>query len=319
MDACVFKKWLSTLFSFGDGKVILFGFSFIEYRKRGDVLLSFFSFAVVKRRKQNGLWVWRILGVDYVPLYKKQQARIVCEASDLTRKTMRTMSLAQAVHPASFSSCCGALAGKDVYLIATGPSLRKFEPVDNAIYVGVNQAFQYDRIKLNFLFIQDFLRDADLSQSPELMREAASYTGDQCVKFYGVMPDRLFGSANFRCVPEDYAARIEAKRYYLDEIPCYRIARNLAVEPMGDFRSVAFSALQFILYGRANRIFLVGCDCTNGSYFNIPENICIDKARVDNWNNFAFQVSFFYLDMLKCIISVNPVGLKGIFTDIYLK
>jgi hypothetical protein len=311
----VLKKWFSALFSFSGGKMTLFGFSLLEYRKKGDVVLKLGPFAAVKRRKLHGVWVWRIFGVDCVPLYKKQQARCIFEATELARKSMRTISLAQAVHPLSFSSYKGAFAGKDVYLIATGPSLVKFQPVDDAVYVGVNQAFQYNRLQLNFLFLQDFLRDANLLQSPELMREAAAYVGNRCVRFYGVMPDRFFGSPKFRCVPEDYAAGIDAKRYYLDEVPYYRIARNPAVEPLGDFGSIAFSALQFILYGRPERIFLVGCDCTNGSYLNIPDVITINTSRVEHWKEFQFQVAYYYADMHKRIISINPIGLAGIFTD----
>ena len=45
--------------------------------------------------------------------------------------------------------------GKEVVLIATGPTLNKYIPIKNAINVGVNQAIYYDKVKLDYYFLQD--------------------------------------------------------------------------------------------------------------------------------------------------------------------
>ena len=59
-------------------------------------------------------------------------------------------------HQRTFPKYKNINQGKDVYIIATGPTLSKFEPTDkNAIYIGVNKAFYSDKIKLDYLFIQE--------------------------------------------------------------------------------------------------------------------------------------------------------------------
>ena len=45
--------------------------------------------------------------------------------------------------------------GKEVVLIATGPTLNKYIPIKNAINVGVNQAIYYDKVKIDYYFLQD--------------------------------------------------------------------------------------------------------------------------------------------------------------------
>ena len=42
--------------------------------------------------------------------------------------------------------------GKDVVLIATAPSVKKFQPIENAVYVGVNRAFQVENINYDYMF-----------------------------------------------------------------------------------------------------------------------------------------------------------------------
>ena len=44
---------------------------------------------------------------------------------------------------------------KEVFLIATGHTLNKYIPIKNAINVGVNQAIYYDKVKLDYYFLQD--------------------------------------------------------------------------------------------------------------------------------------------------------------------
>ena len=46
--------------------------------------------------------------------------------------------------------------GKDIAIIATGPSLNKYKPLDNVINIGMNKAFFYNRINLNYYFSQDY-------------------------------------------------------------------------------------------------------------------------------------------------------------------
>ena len=94
---------------------------------------------------------------------------------------------------------------------------------------------------------------------------------------------------------------------------------NLETEPLGDWGGCVFSALQFIMFTHPKRVFLVGTDCTAAGYaYN--SNLSKDKIpnhdiKIGFFKSFKNWADKIYPDTE--IISVNPVGLKGIFKDWY--
>ena len=52
----------------------------------------------------------------------------------------------------AFSEFKDAFKGKDIVLIAPGPSANFLEPIKDAVYIGVNRSFLLKDFKLNFLF-----------------------------------------------------------------------------------------------------------------------------------------------------------------------
>ena len=89
-------------------------------------------------------------------------------------------------------------------------------------------------------------------------------------------------------------------------------------EPFGDFNSIVFSAMQFILWCHPKRVYIVGCDCSLGGYFNSKEQntFCVPATEmVNRWKNLRDFANKYYPDVE--IVSVNPVGLKGVFKDFY--
>ncbi len=87
-------------------------------------------------------------------------------------------------------------------------------------------------------------------------------------------------------------------------------------QALGDFGSVIFSAIQFALYTNPKRIYLVGCDCTdNGYFYRNRKTYNHDTSLVNGWQKLKEFASIHYPNIE--IISINPVGLKGLFTDTY--
>lgn len=92
------------------------------------------------------------------------------------------------------------------------------------------------------------------------------------------------------------------------------IAYDLSREPIADCGGTACSALQFILYSNPKRLYLVGWDCSAGYAYNKPNAIAPANFQIDIIKNH-------YLPFIKVnypnieIISINPVGLKGVFKD----
>ncbi|MDR2304637.1 MAG: hypothetical protein LBE10_08635, partial [Treponema sp.] len=47
--------------------------------------------------------------------------------------------------------------GREIVLLASGPTLNFYEPLPDVISIGVNTAVLYNKVKLDFLFVQDKL------------------------------------------------------------------------------------------------------------------------------------------------------------------
>ncbi|HCS74565.1 MAG TPA: hypothetical protein DIW17_11915 [Clostridiales bacterium] len=59
-------------------------------------------------------------------------------------------------HKASFSEfrCCNT--GKNVVVVATGPTMIYYDQMEDAIHIGVNKAFKNDKVKLDYYFTTDY-------------------------------------------------------------------------------------------------------------------------------------------------------------------
>ena len=211
--------------------------------------------------------------------------------------------------------------GKDVVLLASGPTLKQYKPLENVINVGVNRSFQGTSEKCDYIFIQDYS-----GQTKSYIKELNNYNRDTCIKFYGIASEL---NPNMQFIPESEVIEANALRYrtnsidfdnyYYDDV---NFAYDIASQPLGDGRSIVFSAMQFILWTHPKKIYLVGCDCSLGGYFNNEklnekekQNYLNTVEIIENWKKLKFFANRYYPDTE--IISINPVGLKGIFKDIY--
>lgn len=195
---------------------------------------------------------------------------------------------------------------QEIVLVATGPSLSQFKPMDGVVYCGVNKAFTYEAIKLSYLFMVDY------NATKTYIEDAEEYP---CEKFYGLVRDKW----EVCIIPESIALKAKAHRFYLEGIrnPVH-YTLDICNEPLGDSGSVIFSAMQFLLWTNPSKIYLVGCDCTLGRYFynnNKNKNVEINKTIYDGWVCMKHFAELNYPDTE--IISINPVGLKGLFKDVY--
>ena len=122
-----------------------------------------------------------------------------------------------------------------------------------------------------------------------------------------------------RTIPESHAIKAKALRYRTDwvDIPGFQpqFAYDISTQPLGCFGSIVFPALQFALWTHPKRIYLVGCDCTtNGySYDKKDKNFLPVNTIIETYKKFKQFAQKYYPDVE--IISINPVGLKGLFKD----
>lgn len=256
--------------------------------------------------------VSRILGIRY-------KTKTIPRSHPPFAEDMRTIQIvAQAnaithTHRETFLKYKGCHCGKDVVLFASGPTLNYFEPLEGSISVGVNKTCAFDKVHFDYLFFHDYCHP----QAREIFKLFNLYKGAK--KFYGIVLD--YGRHDW-IVPESYAIRDKAERYYVIphwKFPPVRLTYDIAHEPLSCPGSISFAAMQFILWTNPRRVYLVGHD-VSASYFDGSISQTTSDAIyciTQGWIKIEEFRKIYYPETE--IISVNPVGLRGMFKDMYTR
>lgn len=218
------------------------------------------------------------------------------------------------LHQKTFLPFKGIHEGDDIVLVASGVSADKYKVKEGAVHIGVNRSFQIDnyRIPMDYIFIQDFS-----GKTPEYIDDLDNYRPYDCTKFYGLTME--WGMDFNRTIPETHAIKANALRYRTDWVNIEgfkpKFIHDISTQPLGCFGSIVFPALQFALWTYPKRIYLVGCDCSLSGYaYDKNDKNFLDVPRIINtYKEFKAFAHKYYPDVE--IISINPVGLKGIFKD----
>lgn len=243
--------------------------------------------------------VLTLLGLRF-KFYNEKLAMRVLNTNEQISHNLSVFALHQKVFP----KYKNINFGKDVVLIATGQSLQNFSPIENAVYVGVNRAFQYDKVKFDYLFIQDYS-----GATKTYFDDFLSYKYAR--KFCGIMSEEIWPNS---VIPEGKCVDVE--RYYVDAgFNRRRFTRDISSEAFGDSYSIVFPAMQFILWTNPKRIYIVGCDCNSAGHFNKQNNVLNTDKVVNGWKSMKDFAKIHYPDTE--IISVNPIGLKGLFSEVF--
>jgi len=223
-------------------------------------------------------------------------------------KNMLSLCLANELHDAhkaSFSEFKGCNKGKTVAVVGSGPSLNYYTQIEGIPHIGVNATFLKENLTLDYYFT--------IHHIPELCEKLKNYN---FIKFFCARTNN--STDHF---PE-YILEENGGRIFFNaiDLACTKIHTNIEYYPLMGGYSVIFSALHFALYTRPKRILLIGCDCSKENHFdgsvNCTENYDMDYLFwIDQYHELKKFTSIHYPDTQ--IISVNPVGLKGMFHDVY--
>lgn len=212
-------------------------------------------------------------------------------------------------------------AGKSIAICGGGPTLQKYVPIPDTLHIALNRSLLNKNVKYDW-FIADDWEGVYFFQD-----ELLNY---DCRKFFG----HQIGGDYSRQIPESFRIACNASRYYTDSFMVNdgfesRFACDIDKMPVGNMPNIALSAMQIALFTHPKRIYLVGCDASQG-HFVQPDalddktierhekdlKLAVSSDRViQKWQEMKEFAQAFYPDVE--IVSVNPVGLKGIFTDIY--
>jgi len=255
----------------------------------------------------------------YNSLSKPAREQLLVSLNEqILRGTSRLVNTA-ILHQKTFAEYKGCNVGKDVVIVGAGPTVNKFRPIKNCIYIGLNRACVLSNVKFDYLFTIDKLG------IEQYYKEFGEY---DCVKFVG---DQNLGP--HWQIPETEIFKMKNVRQYKTDAGLYSrsfFTLDIDKEPLGNFNTVSLQAMQFALYTQPKRIYLVGIDCSTAGHFHKRDNS--DGGLYDKMNsrgddlklNMDYSIMFwqqlkefadtYYPDIE--IVSVNPVGLRGLFTDL---
>ncbi len=289
----------------------IWSFIYRKEKKLNSQTHKLFNLPLIVCSDNNTHLLYSILGVHIkirkLPDYNSQIKNLT-NLLDVKLSKLEKKLNCQQLHSIIFPKYHNIFMNQDVAVVGAGPTLQNYLPLDNTIHIGVNRTFLYNKIKFDFLFVQDY------GAAKHYLDDFVKY---DCHKFLGI-------SSNDKiCIPEYFYNLPNIEGYYT-QYPFSGFFTDISQNPLGDYASIIFPALNFALYTHPRRIYLVGCDCNLNGYFNnekmqMPDNIlksCLSHNK-RGWNDFKQFVQYHYPDIE--VISVNPVGLKGMFHDMYTK
>lgn len=251
---------------------------------------------------------------------KKYISKFIEKKMSELKYSMAYSNAASLTNSETFKDIKNCNNGKSVVLCGAGPTLKKYKPQDDVLHIALNRALLNNNIKYDW-FIADDWDGIDFMQE-----ELIQY---DCVKFFG----HQIGCPS-REIPESFRIKCGARRYYTDSFIVNGFKSDFICDidkmPVGNITNIALSAMQIVLFSNPSKIYIVGCDATSDGHFVDSVNISEEQRKrqikdmkmavsgqevIQLWKKLKDFANAFYPDTE--IISVNPVGLKGIFKDIY--
>lgn len=263
-------------------------------------------------KNKDGHKIWTILGLKIKFKFKNIPQKNLMY-SFIAEEIYRAL-MVQKLHTKTFSQYKFFHHNDSIAIFGCGPTIGHYKNDLKTINIALNKAIFFENIKFNYLFVWDYLGFKD--KYPTYFEEVKKYKN--CTKFYG-----KFLNPKLPSIPEffdDESNNIKhfysCQRYGLpEENQEIKIYPDIDTHPICDFMSVSFAALQFALYTQPKRIYLVGLDTAlNGHYFDEESGYDL-TTMLSGYNDMKDFVQLHYPKVE--IISVNPVGLKGLFKDVY--
>lgn len=224
------------------------------------------------------------------------------------------------VNTEAFEGYENCFRDRDVVILASGPTFNYYKPIENAVHIGINTAYKQKKVALDYLFTQDASRqlegeDYNFEEYYKGLKEVS------CEVFIG----RYLRSYpwNYIGFPEEYRLPENVHSYYTGPKTKY-MYRDIRFHPLMDFQSIIFPAVHFALFTYPKRIFIVGHDIlnvgehfcgSNGGTIAEEEKTFFVREWIEGWKKVKEFAEFYYPETE--IISINPIGLKGMFRDIY--
>lgn len=285
------RKWAELL---PDATILLTGFLDIE--------------EIIKNCKSVGFKDFQFITKEMVNTFADMEADIAQAQQPKIFEQLCLSNELHDAHKAAFSEFKSCNRGQNVAVVGTGPSLNYYSQLPGVSHIGVNSSFLKKDLTLNYYFITHNVA--------EWLDELKKYN---FIKFFNVgMRSRKSDDQ----IPEYIIEENAGRRYFnWTMTPFTQIQTNIECYPLMSYGSIIFHAIHFALYTHPKKLLLVGCDCSSSGHFNdgVPYEDCVTKIQIPQWIDGYREVKRFAAIHYPNteIVSVNPVGLKGLFHDVY--
>jgi len=247
---------------------------------------------------------------DMKLLGAKTQENIIKRENNIIKQIHEAPTI-QEIHTKTFAKYRSIYRDRDIVIVGSGPTLNYYEPIEDAVTIGANATFLVDKFRLDYLFLQDnvVLKRFDKNLLFEY----------PCKKFFS------FIGTQETCLPLEFRELPDVEEFCKCTLGIYDqfMHQDITKSPLATFGSVIFPAVQFALWTYPRRIYIVGCDCNvweKGYYDGSTnqENVTVkDERFINGWKKIKEFQSIYYPDVE--MITINPVGLKGLFKDVFTK
>lgn len=198
-----------------------------------------------------------------------KEINLECFQNSLLTKMQRIINIAL-LHQKTFGEFKNCNQNKIVTLIGAGPTVNFYTPIENSVFVGCNRAILYEKVNFDYVFALDKI---GLEATSKFLLD---YKNKNCVKFIG----------DINCgkdyqIPEDFILKTQARTYKTTcGVSRDSFTLDIDREPIGAFHSVAFQAIQFILFTNPSKIYIVGIDCaSSGAHFAGAEHYVSSRGE----------------------------------------
>jgi hypothetical protein len=221
--------------------------------------------------------------------------------------------------------------GKDVFIIGSGPSINSFDfqkyNSDNVIKMGVNGQIFNEKFKLDYFFASDYVNLKKKEITADVLNKKAHEGVRICL---GRNINRTLPIKKSKYyIADEFIAELEPNVnvfYYTNDYK--EVINRSYTKLLYAFFTAGHLPLLFSLYCGAKRIFLIGFDQGGNFYADgslrtksvndqfSPTNS--DLKVIHGFKN-VIKISDFlkHLGYSSSIYSVNPVNMKGVFSDVY--
>ena len=179
----------------------------------------------------------------------------------------------------------------------------------------MNFSWRREDIPLNYLFVTDGRVDKT-SEIP--FTEGFKRIQERI--FIGIYVPRK----EWITLSENYSLKQNVSRFYYDgNMKNKRIYKDICYHPVEGSGTIVHCALIFSLFAYAKEIYLVGCDTSRREHFYDK----VDQGNQVANNDLSMHIIKVVYAQIKMfakhyypdteIFSINPIGLKGLFSDVY--